>query len=87
MRKGFWVFMPMLMVMVACGQGRTERGSSEVDSLPDADTLAEDTSFFFDDEDDGLTLGEREVEAFSDFIYAFTHNGRFQAEESIWAIK
>lgn len=80
MRKGFWVFMPMLMVMVACGQGRTERGFSEVDSLPDADTLAEDTSFFFDDEDDGLTLGEREVEAFSDFIYAFTHNGRFQAE-------
>ena len=80
MRKGFWVFLPILMVMVACGQGRTERGLSEVDSLPDADTLVEDTSFFFDDEDDGLTLGDREVEAFSDFIHAFTHNGRFQAE-------
>ena len=80
MRKGFWVFLPMLMVMVACGQGHTERDFSDADSLPEADTLVEDTSFFFEDEDDGLSLGNREVEAFSDFIHACTHNGRFQAE-------
>lgn len=76
----FLVLCIMMSVLVACNHRRTNQTEDAADTIEIADSLNNDSAFFFDDEDDGLTMHEEEIEVFGDFIYAFTHNTRFQAE-------
>ncbi len=70
-----------LLAWVSCSRGHIGNSEDEeVDSLEIADSLESDSAFFIQDEDEGLTLKEQPNEEFSDFFFAFTHNGRFQAE-------
>ena len=70
----------LVLTAVSCGHGNTSAEGETTDTLQMEDSLDEDTTEFLVELDDGLSLGEREIEVFGDFIFAFTHNGRFQAE-------
>lgn len=75
--------LPLLVAIVtwiSCGRGRTLPTLGGADSLAMEDTLENDSVLFFEEEDEGLSLDEHETEVFGDFIFAFTHNSRFQAE-------
>lgn len=75
----FFVFCLMVTVIVSCGHRHTDTDEDTTDSLEMYDALEGDSTLFFDD-DEGLTMHETETEVFGDFIFAFTHNKRFQAE-------
>lgn len=75
-----WALLALLLVVGGCVRSKmSQSATNETDTIIAADTVANDSIEFFEEEDEGLTLTER-TELFSDFIYAFTHNGRFQAE-------
>ena len=75
-----WTLVALLVVVGGCVHSKmSESTTTEIDTIVAADTVVNDSVEFFEEEDEGLTLTER-TEFFSDFIYAFTHNGRFQAE-------
>lgn len=65
---------------VACSHKLTGNDENEADSLEIADSLENDSAFFFQEEDEGLVLKEESNEVFNDFIFAFIHNTRFQAD-------
>ena len=65
---------------VACQRGKTQADLWGTDTVAMADTFEVDTLAFPGDEDEGLSLENHTTEFFLDFIFAFTHNGRFQAE-------
>ncbi|MBQ8050919.1 MAG: DUF4348 domain-containing protein [Bacteroidaceae bacterium] len=70
----------VLWTWTSCDRGRTQSALEPADTLSLEDTLDIDTIGFFPEEDEGLSLDNHESEVFGDFIFAFTHNGRFQAE-------
>lgn len=69
------------ILLAACEQRKTYSGETieEEETTEVEDTTENDSTTYFEEEDEGLVLTER-TEVFSDFIYAFTHNSRFQAE-------
>ena len=69
-----------LLLVVSCRQARMEVNAVADDTQEPADTLESDSVLFFQDEDEGLSLEYHATEVFGDFIFAFTHNTRFQAE-------
>lgn len=76
---------PLLIFVVAllatsCGRGRSMSETSDADTLEwqSQDTVAQDSGNVFSDEP--MELPSRGPEAFSDFIFPFMRNGRFQAE-------
>lgn len=75
--------LPLMVAMVtciSCGRGRTLSDLGSSDSVAVEDSVEEDSVLFFEEEDEGLSLERQKTEAFADFIFAFTHSGRFQAE-------
>jgi len=44
-----------------------------------ADSLENDSTLFFEKDDEGLSLEKHPTEVFGDFFFAFTHDTRFQA--------
>ena len=66
---------------ISCNRGRTESASGiDSDTLAIDDTTACDSILTDEQEDEGLSFENRSTEVFGDFIFAFTHNTRFQAE-------
>lgn len=66
---------------ISCNRGRTESASGiNSDTLAIDDTTACDSILTDEQEDEGLSFENRSTEVFGDFIFAFTHNTRFQAE-------
>ena len=76
----FFVLCAVLSACFSCDRGRTPSVGETTDTLTLKDTLETDTAFYFEEEDEGLSLDNHATELFGDFIFAFTHNGRFQAE-------
>ena len=76
----FFAFCAVLLAWASCDRGRTPSNIEATDTLTLEDTLETDSAYYFEEEDDGLSLENHATEVFSDFIFAFTHNGRFQAE-------
>lgn len=77
---GLLLLSAIVLAWVACSHERTNSDTDSTDTLEVADSLESDSAFFFQDEDEGLIMKEQLSEVFSDFIFAFTHNNRFQAE-------
>lgn len=76
--KGLFVW-TLMTTGIGCQRGTAVGEQTTEDStIVETDTVAEEDSTFFSD-DEGLTLNEQ-TEVFGDFFFAFTHNSRFQAE-------
>lgn len=74
------IFVVTLLQVTSCGRGRTMPEISDADTLErqPEDTFALDSDAVFSEEP--MELPSRGPEAFSDFIFPFMRNGRFQAE-------
>ena len=77
---GLVPLMAVALTLACCRNNHTSQETDDADTLEIADSLDRDSAFFFQDEDQGLSLKEQPSEMFGDFIFAFTHNTRFQAE-------
>ncbi len=70
-----------LVTIAGCRRGLPVLDSNETEEETlCVDTLWGDTVLEDEVEDEGLRLEGRAVEAFGDFVFAFTHDKRFQAE-------
>lgn len=77
----FLVLCIITAAVISCGRGNTGADNQTADSLEFADSLDNDSTLFFEEEDnDGLSMEEVPTEVFGDFIFAFTHDKRFQAQ-------
>lgn len=74
------VGLSLLALMAACTGGRTEATISPADTIPLAAPADTDSLYTHEDEVEELRLPEGRDEAFSDFIFTFVFNRRFQAE-------
>lgn len=77
-----WLFLLLMTGMgtTACRHGSTATETDSTDSTMATDTTDIDSTLLLDSEDKGLSLDTHTTEVFGDFIFAFTHNSRFQAE-------
>ena len=82
MIRRIWVLLlPLLMLAAAsCRNGQTEKQELEADSTETADSLVLDTLSEFEEKVEELSFPEGRAEVFSDFIFTFVNNRRFQAE-------
>ncbi|MBQ7572550.1 MAG: DUF4348 domain-containing protein [Bacteroidaceae bacterium] len=74
--------LPLLVAIatwISCDRGRTQPTLGGAGNLEIEDTTESDTVLMFEDDNEGLSLEDNETEVFGDFIFAFTHNARFQA--------
>lgn len=70
----------LLSSLAACTGGRTEEAEAQGDTIASSDSLLADSLYSQEDEMEELRLPEGRDEAFSDFIFTFVFNRRFQAE-------
>jgi len=76
-----------LLGMSSCHQNNTEESGLETDSTQIEDSVVIDSAYTDEDEVEPLELPAGRDEAFSDFIFSFIHNRRFQAERVKFPLK
>lgn len=69
-----------LLSIVSCKQERTAQDDAALDSVGVEDSYDDDSLYADEDELEELDLPEGRDEAFGDFMFAFLHNRRFQAD-------
>ena len=80
--RGILALLPLaiVVIVVSCKGGQVESEEYVADSLALEDSVMDDTLSDFEEKVDELRLPEGRIEAFSDFIFTFINNRRFQAE-------
>jgi len=71
----------IVLSCVGCERGKSFIGADDAAEVSEqADSLSVDSMDFEEEEDEGLHLEGRAMEVFGDFVFAFTHDKRFQSE-------
>ena len=77
--SGF-VLCTVLIAIVSCNRRHTDANDADGDSTELFGEQEIDSTEIFEEDDEGLSLDNHATEVFGDFIFAFTHNSRFQTE-------
>jgi len=75
----YFTLFAIILFMVSCREGHNETEVPDIDTLV-VDTVLQDTLTDFEEKVEELVLPTNRTECFSDFIFTFVNNRRFQAE-------